>query len=173
MRIVSRLLAVVVVLAVSVAVASPVSSAPRDASNLQQAPPPCPTAVANTHCVQPGEWLYCIGRAYQVTPWSIAQASGIPGPYAPQYPHPWHGNPYGGYYGPYNLYPYPYYHSYYAPWNYVYPGQRLTIPFNASTAWYNIPAGPTCAKQASVVPPSPWPPPQPTPAPYPVYPTPY
>jgi hypothetical protein len=169
MRIVSRLVVIVVVLAVSVTVALPVSAASRNASILQQQPPPpCPTAVAGTHCVQQGEWLYCIGRAYQVTPWSIAQASGIPGPYAPYNPYPYYGNPYYGNYGPYN--PYPYYYSYYAPWNYVYPGQRLTIPFNASSAWYNIPAGPTCTKQASVTPPSPWPPPQPTPMPYPVYP---
>lgn len=168
MRIVSRLLAIAAVLAVSVMITLPVSSAPRNVSNLLQSPPPCPTPAANTHCVQPGEWLYCIGRAYQVTPWSIAQASGIPGPYAPYNPYPWHG-----YYGPYNPYPYPNYYPYYAPWNFVFPGQRLTIPFNASTAWYNIPAGPICAKQASVTLPNPWPPPQPTPAPYPVYPTPY
>ena len=173
MRIVMRLMVIVVVLAVGVMVALPVSAAPRDASNLHQAPPPCPTPAPNTHCVQPGEWLYCIGRAYQVTPWGIAQASGIPGPYAPMYPYYGYRYPYSPYPSPY-YYPYNYpYYPYYAPWNYVYPGQRLTIPFDASTAWYNIPAGTTCAKQASVTPPSPWPPPQPTPAPYPVYPVPY
>src|SRR5512136_2443006 len=127
MRTVSRLLATVVVFAVSVlVVVLPVSAAPRDASNLLQPPPPCPTPVANTHCVQPGEWLYCIGRAYQVTPWAIAQASGIPGPYAPNYPYPWYGNPYQPYPNPYYPYYHPYYYPYYAPWNYVYPGQRLT-----------------------------------------------
>src|SRR5512143_3084833 len=145
MRTVPRLMVIVVVLAMSVMVALPVSAAPRDTSNLLQPPPPCPTPVANTHCVQPGEWLYCVGRAYQVTPWAIAQASGIPGPYATYNPYRGYGDLYYGYYGGYHP---PYYYPYYAPWNYVYPGQRLTIPFNASTAWYNIPAGPICAKQA-------------------------
>jgi hypothetical protein len=100
MRIVSRLVVIVVVLAVSVTVALPVSAASRNASILQQQPPPpCPTAWP-VHCVQQGEWLYCIGRAYRVTPWSIAQASGIPGPYAPYNPYPYYGNPYYGNYGP-------------------------------------------------------------------------
>jgi hypothetical protein len=88
--------------------------------------------------------------------------------HAPYNPYPYYGNPYYGNYGSYN--PNAYYYSYYAPWNYVYPGQRLTIPFNASSAWYNIPAGTTCAKQASVTLPNPWPPPQPTPMPYQPYP---
>ncbi len=35
----------------------------------------------NTHIVRWGEWLYCIGRAYKVSPWEIARASGIGWPY--------------------------------------------------------------------------------------------
>lgn len=55
------------------------------------------------------------------------------------------------------------------PWPYwVYPGQVLTIP---ASAWYNIPAGQTCAPQFT--PPASWPPPPPpTPTPGPVPPTP-
>ncbi len=159
MRIVPRLVVIVVVLVMSVMVALPVSAAPRNASNLPQAP--CQTPVPGQHCVQPGEWIYCIARAYQVSPWAIAQVNGIPGPYGPY-------NPYYGYYNPYYSY-YSYYYPYYSPWNYIYPGQRLTIP---AVPWYNIPAGQACAKQATVTLPSPWPPPQPTPVPYPV-PAPY
>ena len=173
------LLIVVVVAAVSIMVVLPVSAAPQGASNSQQ-PAPTPTPVATfvpltgTHTVQQGEWLYCIGRAYQVQPMAIAQASGIPGPYGPY-------NPYGYYYSygyphptphhsSYSYY-YSYYYPYYSPWNYLYPGQQLTIPFDASTAWYNIPpapVGPPCTAQFT--PPAGWPPPQPASTPYP---TPY
>jgi LysM repeat protein len=34
-----------------------------------------------THTVKQGEWIYCIARAYKVSPWSIATANGIPWPY--------------------------------------------------------------------------------------------
>jgi LysM repeat protein len=34
-----------------------------------------------THVVRWGEWLYCIARAYRVSPWEIARASGIGWPY--------------------------------------------------------------------------------------------
>jgi LysM repeat protein len=30
-----------------------------------------------THIVRWGEWLYCIGRAYKVSPWAIAKTNGI------------------------------------------------------------------------------------------------
>ncbi len=168
------LLVVMVVLAASIIVALPVSASPRAASNLQQQPVPTPTPVptfvpvTGTHTVQQGEWLYCIGRAYQVQPMAIAQASGIPGPYGPY-------NPYGyyrptPYYGSYPYYnPYMYYFPYYSPWNHLSPGQHLTIPFNASTAWYNIPpapVGPACTAQFAL--PAGWPPPQSTPASYPM-----
>jgi len=33
------------------------------------------------HTVKPGEWIYCIARAYKVSPWSIASANAIPWPY--------------------------------------------------------------------------------------------
>ena len=179
MRIVPRLVVFAVFLAMSIMLVLPVSAAQPAASNLQQYPP-CPSpAAANTHCVQPGEWIYCIGRAYQVQPWDIAYASGIPGPYGPAFPQYWYGNPYG-YYHPY----YSYYHPYFYPWNFVYPGQVLNIPFTITvngttrtTAWYNIPPQPVgvpCPAQPQVQIPAGWPPPPPTTTmPYPVYPTPY
>jgi LysM repeat protein len=34
------------------------------------------------HTVQPGETLYCIGRAYSVSPWAIASHNGIVSPNA-------------------------------------------------------------------------------------------
>lgn len=76
------------------------------------------------HTVQPGETLFCIGRAYGVDPWAIATQNGI-----------------------LNV-------------NLIYPGVKLNIP----DAWLQLPAGPTCARQASVVLPTP-PTPTPTPPP--------
>ena len=72
MKIVPRIVVLVVVLAMSVmVVAVPVSAAPN-----AQFPNPL-----GTHTVQQGEWIYCIARAYKVTPWSIASANAIPWPY--------------------------------------------------------------------------------------------
>ena len=72
MKIVPRIVVFVVVLAMSImVVAAPVSAAP-DA----QFPNPL-----GTHTVQQGEWIYCIARAYKVSPWSIASANAIPWPY--------------------------------------------------------------------------------------------
>jgi LysM repeat protein len=34
-----------------------------------------------THIVKAGESLYCIGRAYSVSPWAIASTNGVPWPY--------------------------------------------------------------------------------------------
>ena len=167
MRTVPRLVVFVVFLAISVMLVLPVWAAPSGASNLQQYPP-CPSPAApNTHCVKPGEWIYCIGRAYQVQPWDIAYASGIPMPYGPAYGYGYYHPYYGyGYYHPYYGYFYPYYY----PWNFVYPGQVLSIPFTItvngvtrSTAWYNIPAQPVgvpCPAQFAL--PAGWPPPPPT-----------
>jgi len=38
-------------------------------------------AILGTHVVRFGEYLYCIGRAYGVSPWAIAQVNGIWWPY--------------------------------------------------------------------------------------------
>ncbi len=70
MKIVPRLVVFVVVLALCVMVL-PVSAAPT-----AQFPNPL-----GTHTVKQGEWLYCIARAYTVSPWSIASANAIPWPY--------------------------------------------------------------------------------------------
>ena len=72
MRIIPRMVVIVVVLAMSImVVAAPVSAAPN-----AQFPNPL-----GTHTVKQGEWIYCIARAYKVSPWSIASANGIPWPY--------------------------------------------------------------------------------------------
>ncbi|HEU0294027.1 MAG TPA: LysM peptidoglycan-binding domain-containing protein [Anaerolineales bacterium] len=44
---------------------------------------PTSTSTPNprTHVVRWGEWLYCIGRAYRVSPWAIAEENGIWWPY--------------------------------------------------------------------------------------------
>lgn len=42
---------------------------------------PVPGAILGTHIVRWGETLYCIGRAYGVTPWAIANVNGVWWPY--------------------------------------------------------------------------------------------
>ncbi len=44
-------------------------------------PTPPPTGTLGTHVVRWGEWLYCIGRAYKVSPWAIADANNVRWPY--------------------------------------------------------------------------------------------
>jgi LysM repeat protein len=47
-------------------------------------PVPLPTPTSGPpgkHIVRAGETLFCIGRAYQVLPWAIAQANGVQSPY--------------------------------------------------------------------------------------------
>lgn len=75
MRIVPRLIVLVVVLAFSVAFAFPVVAAPDSTSNLPQ------YTVMGQHTVLQSEWIYCIARAYKVSPWAIAQQNNIPWPY--------------------------------------------------------------------------------------------
>jgi LysM repeat protein len=74
MKNVPRLAVLVVVLAMSVVAALPASAAPDRAPDLQY-------QVIGQHTVKQGEWLYCIGRAYQVSPWAIAEQNHIPWPY--------------------------------------------------------------------------------------------
>ena len=40
-----------------------------------------PPSILGTHVVQPGETLFCIGRAYGVSPWAIAQTNSVFWPY--------------------------------------------------------------------------------------------
>ncbi|MBN1886604.1 MAG: LysM peptidoglycan-binding domain-containing protein [Thermoflexales bacterium] len=40
-------------------------------------PPPPPTQILGYHTVRAGETLFCIGRAYAVSPWAIASQNGI------------------------------------------------------------------------------------------------
>jgi|YNPNPStandDraft_1061719.scaffolds.fasta_scaffold01042_10 LysM repeat protein len=42
---------------------------------------PSAWAILGYHIVQPGETLFCIGRAYGVDPWAIAAANGVGSPY--------------------------------------------------------------------------------------------
>lgn len=44
-------------------------------------PTSTPPGTSGTHVVRWGEWLYCIGRAYGVSPWAIAKTNGIWWPY--------------------------------------------------------------------------------------------
>lgn len=44
-------------------------------------PVPGPYPILGTHVVRYGESLFCIGRAYKVSPWSIAQVNAVPWPY--------------------------------------------------------------------------------------------
>jgi LysM repeat protein len=44
-------------------------------------PAPGPYPILGTHVVRYGESLFCIGRAYKVSPWSIAQVNAVPWPY--------------------------------------------------------------------------------------------
>ena len=69
MKIVPRIVVLVIVLALSVMVVVPVSASPTAQTPL------------GTHTVKQGEWIYCIARAYQVSPWSIASVNAIPWPY--------------------------------------------------------------------------------------------
>jgi LysM repeat protein len=70
MKIVPRIVVLVVVLALSImVVVLPVSATSNAAS------------LPGQHTVKQGEWIYCIARAYKVSPWSIATANGIPWPY--------------------------------------------------------------------------------------------
>ena len=76
MRFIPRVVVVVVVLAMSIMLALPVFAAPRSAASSLQQPP-----LLGQHTVKQGEWLYCIARAYQVSPWAIASENNIPWPY--------------------------------------------------------------------------------------------
>jgi LysM repeat protein len=77
MKHVSRLSLVVAVVLFSVMTVLPAAA--------QGQPPVAQAAVVypvlGNHTVQYGESLYCIGRAYQVSPWAIAQQNMIPWPY--------------------------------------------------------------------------------------------
>lgn len=73
MKHVSRLTLVVVVVLMSMAAVFPVAA--------QSQPTAAPYPVLGNHTVKPGESLYCIGRAYKISPWAIAQQNMIPWPY--------------------------------------------------------------------------------------------
>jgi LysM repeat protein len=44
-------------------------------------PAPPPPGALGTHIVRLGEWLYCIGRAYKISPWAIAETNHVRWPY--------------------------------------------------------------------------------------------
>ncbi len=74
MRAIRRLLLFFSVILLAVLIVLPVSAADSPAPQAQY-------TSMGAHTVKQGEWLYCIGRAYQVSPWAIASANYIPWPY--------------------------------------------------------------------------------------------
>ncbi len=78
MKHVSRLTLVVAVVLMSVVAVFP-------AAAQGQQPPAAQPAVSypilGNHTVKYGESLFCIGRAYKISPWAIAQQNMIPWPY--------------------------------------------------------------------------------------------
>jgi LysM repeat protein len=72
MKRVSRLTLVAVML-FSLAAVFPVAA--------QGQPPQAAYPVLGNHTVKYGESLFCIGRAYKISPWAIAQQNMIPWPY--------------------------------------------------------------------------------------------
>ncbi len=86
MKITPRLVVAVTALMLCVAAIAPAGSAA--ASNIFVSPvaTATPTAVPppgilGVHTVRAGESLYCIGRAYGISPWAIASTNGVPWPY--------------------------------------------------------------------------------------------
>ncbi|HZY43168.1 MAG TPA: LysM peptidoglycan-binding domain-containing protein [Anaerolineae bacterium] len=84
MKITPRVVVVVAVLLMCVAAIVPAGSAA--ASNVFDSPVPtvAPTPAPGNlgvHTVRAGESLYCIGRAYGISPWAIASTNGVPWPY--------------------------------------------------------------------------------------------
>ena len=94
MRIVPHLVIFAVVLALSVVAVSPVLAAPSPAL------PPPPGTILGVHTVKSGETLDCIGRAYSVDPYAIAQVNGTSSPAVGQQVQipavPWFNIPPGG-----------------------------------------------------------------------------
>jgi LysM repeat protein len=86
MKITPRVVLAVAILLLCVAAIAPAGSAA--ASNVFVSPvaTAAPTAVPppgilGVHTVKAGESLYCIGRAYGISPWAIASTNGVPWPY--------------------------------------------------------------------------------------------
>ena len=66
------------------ATATPVTPSAATATHVPATATPTPVAaggILGTHTVRFGESLYCIGRAYRVSPWAIADTNGIWWPY--------------------------------------------------------------------------------------------
>jgi D-gamma-glutamyl-meso-diaminopimelic acid endopeptidase CwlS len=73
MKLVPRLMIVVAVVLFSVVTVFPVSAG--------RLPTTAALPVLGNHTVKAGESLYCIGRAYQISPWAIAAQNGVLWPY--------------------------------------------------------------------------------------------
>jgi LysM repeat protein len=50
---------------------------PTHTPTITPSPTPTDPDILGIHVVRWGEWLYCIGRAYRVSPWAIAKTNGI------------------------------------------------------------------------------------------------
>ncbi len=81
MKITARVVIAGAVLVLCAAAIVPAGSAA--ASNVFVSPVPTaiPPAILGVHTVKAGESLYCIGRAYGISPWAIASTNGVPWPY--------------------------------------------------------------------------------------------
>ena len=77
MKHVSRLTLVVAVVLMSVVAVFPAAAQGQPPAAQLAAPYP----VLGNHTVKYGESLFCIGRAYKISPWAIAQQNMIPWPY--------------------------------------------------------------------------------------------
>jgi LysM repeat protein len=135
MKQVSRLTLMVAVMLFSLVAVFPVAA--------QGQPPAMQPAAAypviGNHTVQFNESLYCIGRAYQVSPWAIAQQNGIP----------W----------PYRIFPNQVLQIPNAPWYNIPPGPVCQQQFQPPVFPTVTPPPPTVTPGPTVVPPPPPPPP--------------
>lgn len=87
MKIAPRVLIAVSVLFLCIAAIVPAGSAFASTGVFDSpTPTPAPTAtptpaILGVHTVKAGESLYCIGRAYGISPWAIASTNYVPWPY--------------------------------------------------------------------------------------------
>ena len=74
---------VLVLMAIAVAPTGNVSASTRvlQATAIPPVVAAPPVAILGNHIVKPTESLYCIGRAYSVSPWAIASTNGVRWPY--------------------------------------------------------------------------------------------
>lgn len=60
---------------------TPITSTPTITPTSIASTPVPPGGILGTHVVRSGEWIFCIGRAYGVSPWAIVDTNGVWWPY--------------------------------------------------------------------------------------------